>query len=145
MTEALEYITVSKSLTKIETFAEFVSIENEEILLNNFLDKINKFTTDLNRLTDLFLELDSILLTDFNKYTEAHKAILIEKLKEIRKKGIILYSTLSRTEMAKGMHTAIANYKRALDLVKEFICDLEVSKELKNDGDYNLIVDSFSK
>jgi len=55
MVEALEYTAIKTSIGKVESFAQFVHLENEEIMINHFLDKINIFTKDLNRLTDLIM------------------------------------------------------------------------------------------
>lgn len=142
MTDTLEFVSVNKSLTKIESFTNFVSIESEEIVINKFLDRINGFTKDLDRLTDLLIELDTLLLSDFNKYTSEQRAVLIDSLTKLKKSGVILFVNLSHTTYAKGMKSSLRRYKTSLDSIKEIIDDLDTSESLKKDDDYNSIIDS---
>lgn len=145
MNEALEYTAVKMSISKIESFAEFVSIENEEMIINKFLDKVNKFSNDLNRLSSLFEDLENTLLQDFNKYTSEHREYLITELNSLRTKSIKLYVTLNNTTYAKGMKTSIVRFKATIDNLKEFIIDFKTVENLNLNEEYNLLIESLIK
>ena len=113
--ETLEYNTIKKSICKIESFTEFVHFENEEIIINNFLDRIIEFTNDLNRLTNLLTDLDKELDIKFNAFDHETKADLVVYLSNLRGKAIELHLALLNTPFSEGMKTAISEHQFAVE------------------------------
>lgn len=141
--EILEYTRIKKDIEKTYHFANYVTSESEEVLINKFLDTILELNSDLDRLISFVNIIHNCLLNLFDKFSLENKKEIFNNLKalldSIEKINVVIHSYSNANKTFKNLE----KFSSSLDLLKELCADIETSIYLAEDQDYNDIVNSF--